>query len=152
MTPRTRAGAAGAALAARLAAAPATARVNPYGSSGQGKVYGLDLAALRATDGSGPRIAIVMDFSGSMAGQTGGSTEKSIAGRVERGIGNMIGGRTGSEVSQALRERRQKAKEAIRNVSDAIEGLTVDTWFNVITFESRPLPWRRDMVLATGAG
>lgn len=149
MTARARAGGAVAALAALLAAAPAAAQVNPYGSSGQGKVYGLDLAALRAPDGSGPRIAIVMDFSGSMAGQTGGGAEKSIAGRVERGIGNMIGGRTGGEVSQALRERRQKAKEAIRNVSDAIEGLTEDTWFNVITFESRPHPWRPDMVQAT---
>jgi len=137
------------ALGALLAAVPVAAQVNPYGSSGKGKVYGLDLAALRAPDGAGPRIAIVMDFSGSMAGQTGSGSERSIAGRVERGIGNMIGGRTGSEVSQALRERRQKAKEAIRNVSDAIEGLSEDTWFNVITFESRPHPWRPDMVQAT---
>lgn len=149
MTGVARARAGAAALAALLAAVPAGAQVNPYGSSGEGKVYGLDLAALRAPDGSGARIAIVMDFSGSMAGQTGSSTERSIAGRVERRIGGLIGGRTGSEVSQALRERRQKAKEAIRNVSDAIEGLTEDTWFNVITFESRPHPWRPDMVQAT---
>jgi Mg-chelatase subunit ChlD len=149
MTGQARTSLALAALAALLAAVPAAAQVNPYGSSGDGNVYGLDLAALRAPDGSGARVAIVMDFSGSMAGQTGSSAERSIAGRVERGIGNMIGGRTGGEVSQALRERRQKAKEAIRNVSGAIAGLSEDTLFNVITFESRPHPWRPDMVQAT---
>lgn len=137
------------ALALALAPAAAGAQVNPYGSSGAGKVYGLDLAALRAPDGSGARIAIVMDFSGSMSGQTGSSAERSVAGQVERRIGGLIGGRTGGEVSRQLRERREKAREAIRNVSAAIEGLTEDTWFNVITFESRPHPWKPDLVPAT---
>lgn len=132
-----------------LVSAPAGAQVNPYGSSGKGKVYGLDLAALRAPDGSGARIAIVMDFSGSMAGQTGSSGERQIAGQLERKIGGLIGGRTGGEVSGYLRERREKAKEAIRNVSDAIEGLSEDTWFDVITFESRPHPWKPALVQAT---
>jgi hypothetical protein len=135
-----------------FAPAPSAAQVNPYGSSGKGKVYGLDLAALRAPDGSGARIAIVMDFSGSMAGQTGSSGEREIAGRFERKIGGLIGGRTGGEVSQYLRERREKAKEAIRNVSDAIEGLPEDTWFDVITFESQPHPWKPELVQATEDG
>jgi hypothetical protein len=132
-----------------FAPAPAAAQVNPYGSSGKGKVYGLDLAALRAPDGGGARIAIVMDFSGSMAGQTGSSGERQIAGQLERKIGGLIGGRTGGEVSEYLRERREKAKEAIRNVSDAIEGLSEDTWFDVITFESQPHPWKPELVQAT---
>ena len=136
-------------LALALAPATAGAQVNPYGSSGAGKVYGLDLAALRGADGSGARIAIVMDFSGSMAGQTGSSAEQSLAVQVERRIGGLIGGRTGGEVSRHLRERREKAREAIRNVSAAIEGLSPDTWFNVITFESRPHPWKPDLVQAT---
>ena len=57
-----------------LAPASAPAQVNPYGSSGKGKIYGLDLSALQGPDSAPARIVIVMDFSGSMAGQSGDGT------------------------------------------------------------------------------
>lgn len=132
-----------------LAAGPATAQVNPYGSSGKGKIYGLDLAALQGPDGAPARIVIVMDFSGSMAGESGSGVERGVAGRLERGLGRMIGGRAGAEVSNQLRERRQKAKEAIREVAGGVDGLPDGTWFNVITFESEPHPWQTSLVEAT---
>lgn len=130
---------------ALVGAAPAAAQVNPYGSTGEGKIYGLDVDSL-APGG----IVIVMDFSGSMSGQTGGRAERGIMGRVERGIGRAIGGRAGGKISEELRERRQKAKEAIREVSSGIGGLPADQSFNIITFESSPEPWRDELVLADG--
>ncbi|MGH7572685.1 MAG: VWA domain-containing protein [Gemmatimonadota bacterium] len=132
-----------------LTAGPVAAQVNPYGSSGKGKVYGLDLTALQGPDSAPARIVIVMDFSGSMAGQSGGGVEQEVAGRVERGLGRLIGGRAGSEVSEELRERRQKAEEAIREVASGVDGLSDGTWFNVITFESEPHPWQTSLVEAT---
>ena len=113
-----------------LAHAPALAQVNPYGSSGKGKIYGLDLTALRGPDSAPARIAIVMDFSGSMSGQSGSRAEQGVAGRLERGLGGLIGGRAGAEVSEQLRERRQKAEEAIREVASGVDGLPDGTWFN----------------------
>jgi von Willebrand factor type A domain len=123
--------------------------VNPYGSSGKGKIYGLDLTALQGPDSTPARIAIVMDFSGSMSGQSGSRTEQSVTSRIERGLGGMIGGRAGAEVSDQLRERRQKAEEAIREVASGVDGLPDGTWFNVITFESQPHPWQPSLVEAT---
>jgi Mg-chelatase subunit ChlD len=131
------------------AAPPAVAQVNPYGSSGKGKIYGLDLTALRGPDSAAARIVIVMDFSGSMAGQSGSRAEQSVAGRLERGLGRMIGGRAGAKVSDEMRGRREKAKEAIREVGSGVEGLPDGTWFNVITFESEPHPWQTSLVEAT---
>ncbi|MGH7543311.1 MAG: VWA domain-containing protein [Gemmatimonadota bacterium] len=132
-----------------LAPASALAQVNPYGSSGKGKIYGLDLTSLQGPESSPARIAIVMDFSGSMSGQSGSRTERSVTGRLERGLGGLIGGRAGAEVSDQLRERRQKAKEAIREVASGVDGLPDGTWFNVITFESQPHPWQPSLVEAT---
>lgn len=136
---------------AGLALAPSyvRAQVNPYGSSGKGKIYGLDLTALQGPEAAPARIAIVMDFSGSMSGQSGSRTEQSVAGRLERGLGGLIGGRAGAEVSEQLRERRQKAEEAIREVASGVDGLPEGTWFNVITFESQPHPWQPSLVEAT---
>lgn len=134
---------------ATLAAGPVMGQVNPYGSSGKGKIYGLDLTALEGPDGSPARIVIVMDFSGSMAGESGSRAERGVAGRLERGLGGLIGGRAGAEVSSQLRERRQKAKEAIREVAGGVDGLADGTWFNVITFESEPHPWQPSLVEAT---
>jgi len=125
------------------------AQVNPYGSSGKGKIYGLDLTVLQGPDSTPARIAIVMDFSGSMSGQSGSRTEQSVTSRIERGLGGMIGGRAGAEVSDQLRERRQKAEEAIREVASGVDGLPDGTWFNVITFESQPHPWQPSLVEAT---
>lgn len=132
-----------------LAAGPVAAQVNPYGSSGKGKIYGLDLTTLQGPDSAPGRIVIVMDFSGSMAGQSGGGVEQEVTGRLERGIGGLIGGRAGSKVSEELRERRQKAEEAIREVASGVDGLPDGTWFNVITFESEPHPWQTSLVEAT---
>lgn len=131
------------AATALLGASSAVAQVNPYGSTGKGKMYGLDVESL-APGG----IVVVMDFSGSMSGETGGKAERGLMGRVERGVGRAIGGRVGREISDELRERRQKAKEAIREVSSGIEGLPADQSFNLITFESTPEPWRDELVLA----
>ena len=50
------------AAAALAGAAPASAQIdlrNPYGSSGEGKIYGLEVAGL-------PNVVFVVDFSGSM--------------------------------------------------------------------------------------
>jgi Mg-chelatase subunit ChlD len=127
----------------------ALAQVNPYGSSGKGKIYGLDLTALHGPDSAPARIVIVMDFSGSMSGQSGSQAEQSVTGRLERGLGGLIGGRAGAEVSEQLRERRQKAEEAIREVASGVDGLPDGTWFNVITFESQPHPWQSSLVEAT---
>lgn len=127
----------------------APAQVNPYGSSGKGKIYGLDLTSLQGPQSSPARIVIVMDFSGSMSGQSGSRTEQGVAGRLERGLGGLIGGRAGAEVSSQLRERRQKAEEAIREVASGVDGLPDGTWFNVITFESQPHPWQPALVEAT---
>ncbi|MGH7551207.1 MAG: VWA domain-containing protein [Gemmatimonadota bacterium] len=132
-----------------LAAGPVVAQVNPYGSSGKGKIYGLDLTALQGPDSTPARIVIVMDFSGSMAGQSGSGVEQEVTGRLERGLGGLIGGRAGAEVSEELRERRQKAEEAIREVASGVDGLPDGTWFNVITFESEPHPWQTSLIEAT---
>ena len=132
-----------------LAPSSAPAQVNPYGSSGKGKIYGLDLTALQGPDSAPARIVIVMDFSGSMAGQSGGGVEQEVTGRLERGLGGLIGGRAGAEVSEELRARRQKAEEAIREVASGVDGLPDGTWFNVITFESQPHPWQPSLVEAT---
>lgn len=132
-----------------LGAGPAAAQVNPYGSSGKGKIYGLDLTALQGPDSGPARIVIVMDFSGSMAGQSGSGVEQEVAGRLERGLGRLIGGRAGGKVSEEMRERRQKAEEAIREVASGVDGLAPGTWFNVITFESEPHPWQPSLVEAT---
>jgi Mg-chelatase subunit ChlD len=136
-------------LGLTLAPASASAQVNPYGSSGKGKIYGLDLTALQGPESAPARIVIVMDFSGSMAGQSGSRAEQGVAGRLERGLGGLIGGRAGAKVSEQLRERRQKAKEAIREVASGVDGLPEGTWFNVITFESEPHPWQSALVEAT---
>ncbi|MDX1623681.1 MAG: VWA domain-containing protein [Gemmatimonadota bacterium] len=131
-------------LTALLAAAPATAQdiPNPYGSSGEGEFYGLDVAGM--TD-----VVFVLDLSGSMAGETGTAAERKGAGMLERGLGRMIGGRAGDAVSDELRERRKRVEEAKREVAGAIEGMPGDARFNILYFEDSPHLWRSEMALAT---
>lgn len=126
-----------------LGAAPAGAQIpNPYGSSGEGKFYGLDVASMSG-------VVFVLDLSGSMAGQTGGAAEKKGAGMLERGVGNLLGGRAGREVEKRLAERRKRVEEAKREVSSAIEGMDSEATFDLLYFEDRPHLWKPSMIVAT---
>ncbi|MDX1660855.1 MAG: VWA domain-containing protein [Gemmatimonadota bacterium] len=130
-------------LLAAATVAPAQAQVtNPYGSSGEGKFYGLDVAAMND-------VVFVLDLSGSMAGETGGAAERKGAGMLERGLGRMIGGRAGDEVEKRLAERRKRVEEAKREVASAVEGMSADAEFNLLYFEDEPHLWRSSMVAAT---
>lgn len=130
-------------VAALLAAAPAQAQIaNPYGSSGEGKFYGLDVASMSG-------VVFVLDLSGSMAGQTGGAAEKKGAGMLERTVGGILGGRAGREVEKRLAERRKRVEEAKREVASAIEGMASDATFNLLYFEDEPHLWQSEMVIAT---
>ena len=126
-----------------VAAAPAAAQItNPYGSSGEGEFYGLDVSGMSD-------VVFVLDLSGSMAGETGTALEREGAGRLERGIGGLIGGRTGGLVQQKIADRRKRVEEAKREVAGAIEGMAVDATFNLIYFENTPHLWKTEMVNAT---
>lgn len=129
-------------VAAALAGAAPAAAQNPYGASGEGKFYGLDVSGMTG-------VVFVLDLSGSMAGQTGGAVERDVAGRLERGLGNLIGGRAGSAVERELAERRKRVEEAKREVAGAIDGLAPEATFNILYFESQPHLWRPAMVVAT---
>ncbi|HEY7529421.1 MAG TPA: VWA domain-containing protein [Gemmatimonadota bacterium] len=125
-------------------AAPASAQIdlrNPYGSSGKGKIYGLEVAGL-------PNLVFVVDFSGSMESQTGGTTERTVAGKLEGKLGGLVGGRAGSKVQDELRERRKKVEEAKREVAGAIEGLEDGQGFGIVYFEDTPHLWRDSLVAA----
>lgn len=131
------------ALALTLMAAPAGAQItNPYGSSGEGKFYGLDVASMS-------EVVFVLDLSGSMSGETGGAAERKGAGMLERGLGRMIGGRAGDEVEKRLAERRKRVEEAKREVASAVEGMSGDAVFNLLYFEDEPHLWQPSMVTAT---
>jgi hypothetical protein len=132
------------AAAALAGAAPASAQIdlrNPYGSSGKGKIYGLEVAGL-------PNLVFVVDFSGSMEEQTGGAAEKTVAGKLEGKLGGLVGGRAGGKVQQELRERRKKVEEAKREVAGAIEGLEDGQGFGLVYFEQTPHLWRDSLVAA----
>ncbi len=131
----------GAGMAPRLAQAQVS---NPYGASGEGKFYGLDVASMTG-------VIFVLDLSGSMAGQTGGRTEQSVAGRLERGIGGMIGGRAGNVVADKLAERRKRVEEAKREVASAIKGMADGATFDILYFESYPHLWKPEMLVVSDA-
>lgn len=131
------------AIAALAVAIPAGAQVpNPYGSSGEGKFYGLDVSSMTG-------VVFVLDLSGSMAGETGGAAERKVTGKVERKLGGLIGGRAGSKVSEKLAERRKRVEEAKREVGGAIAGMGGDATFDILYFESEPHLWKDGMVVAT---
>ena len=114
---------------------------NPYGSSGKGKIYGLEVTGL-------PNLVFVVDFSGSMESETGGVAEKGVAGKLESKIGGLVGGRAGGKVREEMRERRKKVEEAKREVAGAIEGLEDGQGFGLVYFESTPHLWRDSLVAA----
>lgn len=115
---------------------------NPYGSSGGGKIYGLDVTQY-------PNLVFVVDFSGSMEEQTGGMTERTLAGQAEGKLGRLIGGRAGGKVQDELAKRRKKVEEAKREVAGAIKGLTDDQSFGLVYFEDTPHLWKEALVPAT---
>ncbi|HUP01761.1 MAG TPA: VWA domain-containing protein [Gemmatimonadota bacterium] len=130
-------------LALLAGASPSAAQiVNPYGSSGEGEFYGLDVTGMSG-------VVYVLDLSGSMAGQTGTTLEREGAGRLERGLGRMIGGRAGNIVQDKLAERRKRVEEAKREVAGAIEGMAPQATFNILYFENVPHLWQSEMVTAT---
>jgi hypothetical protein len=127
---------------AAAATAPAAGQLkNPYGSSGKGKIYGLDVTQY-------PNVVFVVDFSGSMEEQTGGMTERTVAGKAERKIGGLIGGRAGGKVQDELANRRKKVEEAKREVAGAIQGLADDQHFDIVYFEDTPHVWKDELVPA----
>ncbi len=127
-----------------LFAAPAAGQVaNPYGASGEGKFYGLEVADMTG-------VVFVLDLSGSMAGQTGSATERTVAGKAERGIGKLLGGgRAGNLAQKKLAERRKRVEEAKREVAGAIKGMSDEATFNLLYFESQPHLWKTEMLTAT---
>jgi hypothetical protein len=125
---------------AALASAQVELR-NPYGSSGKGKIYGLDVTQY-------PNIVFVVDFSGSMEAQTGGMTERTVAGKVEGKLGGLVGGRAGGKVQDELANRRKKVEEAKREVAGAIEGLGDGQSFGIVYFDDTPRMWKEELVAA----
>lgn len=126
-------------------ASPAAGQVdirNPYGSSGKGKIYGLDVTGF-------PNIVFVVDFSGSMEAQTGGVTERTASGKLESKLGGLIGGRAGGKLQDELAKRRKKVEEAKREVAGALEGLTDGQNFGIVYFEDTPHVWKDELVAAT---
>ena len=115
---------------------------NPYGSSGKGKIYGLDVTQWN-------NIVFVVDFSGSMESETGGLTERTVAGRAERKLGGLVGGRAGGKLEDELAKRRKKVEEAKREVAGAIEGLADEQLFGIVYFEDTPHVWQDELVPAT---
>jgi uncharacterized protein with von Willebrand factor type A (vWA) domain len=136
---------AAAALAAVvLAPAPGAAQLeirNPYGSSGKGKIYGLDVTQWN-------NIVFVVDFSGSMESQTGGMTERTVASQAEGRLGGLIGGRAGGKLQDEMSKRRKKVEEAKREVAGAVEGLSEEQMFGIVYFESTPHLWKDELVAA----
>lgn len=122
---------------------PARAQLpNPYGSSGEGEFYGLDVESMDA-------VVFVLDLSGSMAGETGSAAERKGAGMLERAAGGLLGGRAGNEVEKRLRERRKRVEEAKREVAGAIEGMRADATLGILYFQDQPHLWKPSMVAAT---
>lgn len=130
--------------AAVLAPSSAAAQIdirNPYGSSGKGKIYGLDVTQF-------DNLVFVVDFSGSMEEQTGGMTERTIAQEAESQLGGLIGGRAGGKLEDEMAKRRKKVEEAKREVAGAIEGLHDEQHFGIVYFEDTPHLWKDELVLA----
>ncbi|MFN2433103.1 MAG: VWA domain-containing protein [Gemmatimonadota bacterium] len=114
---------------------------NPYGSSGKGKVYGLDVTRY-------DNLVFVVDFSGSMESETGGMTERTVASEAESKLGGLIGGRAGGKLQDEMAKRRKKIEEAKREVAGAVEGLGEEQHFGIVYFEDTPHLWKDELVLA----